>query len=109
MSFPESPPGATADAPLATLTPGGEGAARGDSPAHTNGPAARMRGAGTPRRYLRNVLAIGVARGSDMFFAFVWLAIVNRKLGAVAMGKYYGIVSLIFLVTIIPEMGMDQA
>jgi O-antigen/teichoic acid export membrane protein len=78
-------------------------------PADASGPnglhGRRSRGRG----YRWNAASIAVARGADMAFAFLWLGIVNRHLGAAAMGKYYGLVSLIFLVTIIPKLGLDQA
>ncbi len=73
-----------------------------------DGAAARQPRGGAGRRFARNAAALMLSRLWSMVAYLVWLGVVNRGLGAVEMGKMYGILSFITLVTIIPSMGMDQ-
>ncbi len=65
---------------------------------------------GSPgKRLARNVGWLTIARFSDIALNAVFLALVLRALDITEAGKYYAILSFLYLVMLIPEMGMDQA
>jgi O-antigen/teichoic acid export membrane protein len=60
-------------------------------------------------RYLRSVTWLGLAKVFEMGLSLLFIALITRRLGVAEMGKYYAIRSLVSLLSIVPEMGLDGA